>query len=35
MGNGTSTATGEIKMEFTDTYGQFSELHMTQDGVIR
>ena len=35
MGNGTSKATGEIKMEFTDSYGQFNELHMTQDGVIR
>ena len=35
MGRGTSKATGDIKMEFTDSYGQFNELHMTQDGVIR
>ena len=35
MGNGNSTITGDIEMTFKDSYGQFSILHMNQDGVIR
>lgn len=35
MGSGTSSVKGPIPLEFKDSYGQFSELHMNQDGVIR
>jgi hypothetical protein len=35
MGNGSSTITTTINMEFSDSYGQFNTLHMNQDGVIR
>ena len=35
MGSGTSKASGAIKLEFTNSYGQFNKLHMNQDGVIR
>ena len=35
MGSGTSKVTTGITMDLKDSYGQFSELHMNQDGVIR
>ena len=35
VGNGTSTVTAEIALDLKDSYGQFAELHMNQDGVIR
>ncbi len=35
MGSGTTTATGAIRLDLSDSYGQFNELHMNQDGVIR
>ncbi len=35
MGSGTSKVTGSIKLNLSESYGQFSELHMNQSGVIR
>lgn len=35
MGSGTSTVNAGIELHFSDSYGQFSLLHMNQDGVIR
>ncbi len=35
MGSGTSKATAGIKLDLSDSYGQFSILHMNQDDVIR
>ena len=35
MGSGTSRVTASISMDLKDSYGQFNELHMNQDGVIR
>jgi hypothetical protein len=35
MGNGKTTARAGIKLDLTDSYGQFNVLHMNQDGVIR
>jgi hypothetical protein len=35
MGSGVSKTTGAIQLDLTDTYGQFNEMHMNQDGVIR
>ena len=35
MGSGTSKVTGAIKLDLNETYGQFSELAMNQNGVIR
>jgi hypothetical protein len=35
MGNGSSTVTAGVNLEFKDSYGQFNVLHMNQDGVIR
>jgi len=35
MGNGNSKVRAGIELDFQDTYGQFNELHMNQDGVIR
>ena len=35
MGSGTSKSTGVIPFDLDSTYGQFSILHMNQDGVIR
>ena len=35
MGSGTSTVTGEIKLDLSESYGQFSNLKMNQNGVIR
>ncbi|MGH8148733.1 MAG: DUF1326 domain-containing protein [Steroidobacteraceae bacterium] len=34
IGRGWSTATGPIAFELADSYGQFAELHLSQDGII-
>ena len=35
MGSGTSTTQDPIPLHFADSYAQFNELHINQDGVIR
>ncbi len=35
VGAGVTRATAGIKLDLSGTYGQFNELHMNQDGVIR
>ena len=35
MGSGTSSVTGEITMELEKSYGQFANLHISTNGVIR
>jgi hypothetical protein len=35
MGSGTSTTRDPIPLHFADSYAQFNELHINQDGVIR
>ena len=35
MGTGTASVTGAISFALDGTYGQFNELHVTQDGVVR
>ena len=35
MGSGTSKVTAGIKLDLSNSYGQFNVLHMNQDGVIR
>jgi hypothetical protein len=35
MGRGWSKTTGPIALEFNDTYGQFAQLHLCQDGIVR
>lgn len=35
MGNGSSTVKTGIELDLRYSYGQFNELHMNQDGVIR
>ncbi|MBW2281503.1 MAG: DUF1326 domain-containing protein [Deltaproteobacteria bacterium] len=35
MGNASSTVTAAFELSFKDSYGQFNELHLNQDGVIR
>ena len=35
MGTGTSKITAGLTLEFKESYGQFSIIHMNQDGVIR
>ena len=35
LGLGTTSVTGEIEMEFEDTYAQFMVHHFNQDGMIR
>lgn len=35
MGRGWSKTTGPIELNLADSYGQFAELHLNQDGVIR
>lgn len=35
MGSGTSKTQGPVELHFSDSYAQFNELHMNQDGVIR
>jgi hypothetical protein len=34
IGRGWTKATGPINYELTDSYGQFAELHLNQDGII-
>ena len=35
VGSGSTQATGSIQLNLSDTYGQFSVMHVNQDGVIR
>jgi hypothetical protein len=35
MGTGSTRATAGLHIEHSDSYGQFNELHLCQDGVIR
>jgi len=35
MGSASSKTTGAIPLEFSDTYAQFNELHMTERGIVR
>ena len=34
-GSGTSKTTGDIKLEFTDSYGQLAYFHLNQNGPVR
>ena len=34
MGRGWSKTEGPIKLDLADSYGQFAELHLCQDGII-
>ena len=34
MGRGWSKTDGPIKLDFADSYGQFCELHLCQDGIV-
>jgi hypothetical protein len=34
IGRGWSKTDGPIKLEFGDSYGQFAELHLSQDGIV-
>ena len=34
MGRGWSKTDGPIKLDLADSYGQFAELHLCQDGII-
>ena len=35
MGSASSQITGDMPLQFTDSYAQFNELHMTDRGVVR
>jgi len=35
MGSGTTKATGEIKLDFDASYGQFARLHLSPTGPVR
>lgn len=35
IGSGTSRATGAFAIAFSDSYGQFADIHLTQAGVVR
>lgn len=35
MGSGTSTTQEPIPLHFADSYAQFNELHMTENGIVR
>ena len=35
MGTGTSKVTAGLSFQLNESYGQFSIIHMNQDGVIR
>ena len=35
MASASSTATGEIPLELSDTYAQINVLHMTESGIVR
>ncbi len=34
-GSGTTKASGEVKLDFTQSYGQFAMIHTTQNGPVR
>lgn len=34
-GSGSTTATGEVKLDFSDTWGQFAYYNLTEKGVVR
>jgi hypothetical protein len=34
IGRGWTKATRPIKLEFSDSYGQFAEIHLCQDGIV-
>jgi hypothetical protein len=34
MGRGWTTASGPIKMQLSDTYGQFANIHLSQSGIV-
>ena len=35
MGSASTTTTGEIKLAFENSYGQFAEIHLSNTGVVR
>jgi len=35
MGSATTKATGEIKLDLQNSYGQFAEIHLSNNGVVR
>jgi len=35
IGRGWSKTSGPIKMDLTDSYGQFAEIHLCQSGIVR
>jgi hypothetical protein len=35
MGRGWTTTKGPIKLDLSDSYGQFAELHLSQSGIVR
>ena len=35
MGSGTGKSSGKIKLDLTDSYGQFAHVHMTNEGPVR
>ena len=35
IGSGTSRATGEIKFNLENSYGQFAELHLSSTSIVR
>ena len=35
MGSGTTRATGAVALEFTDSYGQFADIHLSTHGPVR
>ena len=34
MGGGTTRASGQIKLDFTQTYGQFARLRLSHAGIV-
>jgi hypothetical protein len=34
-GSGTTKTTGEIELDFKDSYGQFAHIHLNQHGIVR
>ena len=35
IGRGWTTATSPIRMQLTDSYGQFANIHLSQSGIVR
>ena len=35
MGSGTTKATGDIKLDFEASYGQFAQIHLSPSGPVR